>query len=57
MEITVTDGESILTSTTFCLVAEEVDDFLELMALMRLEMVREPASPKVKFRKRNGHIG
>ena len=57
MEITVTDGESIVTSTTFYLVAEEVDSFLELLALMRLEMVTEPGSPKVELRKSNGHIG
>jgi hypothetical protein len=57
MEITVTDGESIVTSTTFYLVAEEVDSFLELLALMRLEMVTEPGSPKVELHKSNGQIG
>jgi hypothetical protein len=57
MEITVTDGESIVTSTTFSLVAEEVDSFLELLALMRLEMVTEPGSPKVGLHKSNGQIG
>jgi hypothetical protein len=57
MEITVTDGESIVTSTTFFLVAEEVDSFLEVLALMRLEMVTEPGSPKMELRKRNGQIG
>ena len=57
MEITVTDGESIVTSTTFYLVVEEVDSFLELLALMRLEMVTELVSPKVELRKSNGQIG
>jgi len=41
----------------FYLVAEEVDNFLELLAIMRLEMVTEPSSPKAELRKSNGQIG
>jgi hypothetical protein len=34
-----------------------VDRFLELLALMRLEMVTEPSFPKAELRKSNGQIG